>query len=431
VKKEYDCDTDEDNDNNDLMPNLRPPPVASDSTALVKKEYDYDTEDDATDAGEVKEEDLNQPEAVPSARSSSVKKEYDCDTDEDNDNNDLMPNLRPPPVASDSTALVKKEYDYDTEDDATPDAGADADHPKIEVAVDENESAPATGDENNEYADEENPRKKQKKSQPRFQRQDGLMVRARASDSPTAESYLAYLDDVDEGASDDGCLWIRWDSNIEKKVRLPASRIDNLLDAIKNIYAWCEAPSYARFKGSTFLYILPYESFLFWRKFNKCKTWGEIREMADDAFCKMLKHRYEKRWEGVDSDSDRHISNLTDDTDIDVTGGESDYGDFNLMLHWDYGDCTPFGSFPPLIEEIMWAEATEGYALANEEKRREVWKKHGWIRDFGESNGGWYVDTINIGMKEKEAIFENMRKNDRAAVHCPELSDIFPNMFQF
>ncbi|EJK75663.1 hypothetical protein THAOC_02608 [Thalassiosira oceanica] len=330
VKKEYDCDTDEDNDNNDMMPNLRPPPVASDVTALVKKEYDYDTEDDATDAGEVKEEDLNQPEAVPPARSSPVKKEYDCDTDEDNDNNDLMP-----PVAPDATALVKKEYDYDTEDDATPDAGADADHPKIEVAVDENESAPATGDENNEYADEENPRKKQKKSQPRFQRQDGLMVRARASDSPTAESYLAYLDDVDEGASDDGCLWIR------------------------------------------------------------------------------------------------HISNLTDDTDIDVTGGESDYGDFNLMLHWDYGDCTPFGSFPPLIEEIMWAEATEGYALANEEKRREVWKKHGWIRDFGESNGGWYVDTINIGMKEKEAIFENMRKNDRAAVHCPELSDIFPNMFQF
>jgi hypothetical protein len=233
------------------------------------------------------------------------------------------------------------------------------------------------------------------------------MVWARDSDNPKAEHYPAYLDDVDDQDEGDH-VWIRWDNDIRTAVRVHKSRIKDLENVYKRIYAWYEGYG----DGPEF-YFFPYDRFIFWRKLVKCKTWGEIREIADETFCGRLKERYEERWEWEDDDvpdDKKHVNNLNDDTEIGMD-------DFDLKDH-SYGDCTPFGSFPPLIEEIMHSEA-------------EVDERHDWIFDHGETQETWYENIIKFDKKAKETIFNEMGKGSGragqcAAIQCPELLGDIP-----
>ena len=61
----------------------------------------------------------------------------------------------------------------------------------------------------------------------RFTRRNDLMIWARDSDNVNAETYLAYLDEEANNQEKEGSerVWIRWDTNVGRKVCLHKSRI--------------------------------------------------------------------------------------------------------------------------------------------------------------------------------------------------------------
>ena len=230
-----------------------------------------------------------------------------------------------------------------------------------------------------------------------FERENGLMVWARYSDNPTAQQHLAYLCSGHNGPDDGDHVWIRWENDIGKRVRVAKSIIENLEYTYSKMYAfdaWSE--------GSK-LFMLPYDRFLFWRNLSECKTWGDIRAMCNDEFINMLKDRYERRWNRVEEDHEKRIKNLTDDTVINVRGEKSWIkGDF------DKPGLAVFDCIPPMIERLM---------------RDELYVEHKWIRKYGQVED----DIYEINIDRQEAIFEDMEKRGLVAIYCPQMSDILPS----
>ena len=239
-----------------------------------------------------------------------------------------------------------------------------------------------------------------------FERKNGLMVWARDNDNPNAQQHLAYLCSGYNGPDDGDHVWIRWDSDIGKRVRVAESRIEDLEEAYSKIYAWCDyehrAATYEEISMNRHkLNMLPYDRFLFWRNLLECETWGDIKAMSDEEDIKMLKDRYMEKvkydWDcayNVWEDDERHINNvMKDDTVID-------FADFSLY------------SFPPLTEVLM---------------HDELWETEGWVRKYGKVKSWGLGDfyTFEIDNEEREAIFNDMEKRELVAIYCPQMRDIF------
>ena len=317
-----------------------------------------------------------------------------------------------------SAPSLAAEYTYDTDEDVNKD-DKDQKIVKLERRVKELEakvtdlqkqldksSKQTTQDEGTSEDEKSVAESPVQKKQKRFQRQTGLLVFACDSDNPNAEQYPAFYDDVDF-EDDEDHVWIRWASNIGRRVRVPKSRIksDNFRQ-YKGMYAWCEKLNQGVY--GDLLYMIPYEDYLFWRRLPKCKTWGEIKAIASDEYISMLTNRYEMRCERYDGDE---LPRLDDDTEIDFSAE----GSFCLMEHESYGDCTPYGTFPPMIDDIM----------------AQYRESHLWMCKFGKCDGGWNNEHYRIQLKEKETMFKDMSKHSRAAIHCPQLEHIFPSVFDF
>ena len=241
-------------------------------------------------------------------------------------------------------------------------------------------------------------------SRDKFERKNGLKVWVRDSDNPNAQQHLAYLCSGHNGADDGHYVWIRWDADIGKRVRVPKSRMKDLNGAYSKIYAWCA--------GFKLLHILPYNRFVFWRNLLECKTWGDIKAMCNDEEIEMMKDRYERRCisHHDNEEDEKHINNLTDDTVIDfVPYG----GDFDLREDNEYGDATAFGMFPPVLEELMHNELDP-----------EMKVEHQWMRKYGKIIGGWSSWFFEIDKEEQEAIFKDMEKRELVAMYCPQMGRI-------
>ena len=201
------------------------------------------------------------------------------------------------------------------------------------------------------------------------------------------------------------------------------------------------------------LFLVPYSRYQFWRKLQHCKTWGELLALcqgepalpgsevygfgafhhsAKEDFCDMLIERYKRaKWltrsEDCYSDDEEEFdyekhARLTEDTQIDA-----DYfGDFDCSCHDDGKTHLYCGIFPPLIEQIMYHEATTADGGA-----------HKWMFDVGETmcpgdvfGGDSDFDPfLDIRYEKKDAVFKKISELGGTVEHCPNLLKEFRTPF--
>ena len=372
----------------EIKTSLHPSPVAS---AAISREYDEDTDDDNDKAVKPGSNAFPSP-IVSSAPIKTEPGHYDQSTDEEDEefqaemklenSNDLTKILVQAREATDQLVHLGRH-------DGTLLAEVEQFSTRLQASIEKV--------------------KQERQDDPvLLQRQNGLKVMVRNSDNINAEHQLAYLDYVDNGGDEGEYVWVRFDANIEERVRVKKSRIDNIQKVYRNVYAWCEGPT---------LQLMSYGRFLFWRRLFECKTYGEIRALSrlfyegsdysedDDEFMNEFMGRNINQWVVGDNIPD----DLTDDIRVvfDIRGNDSGYDDNVLVLQ------------PPLIENIMSYE--EDY-LGD----RWMWS---WAKkDTTPRSRGTREENMSIDNNKKCAIFEDMAKHGRAVIHCPQLDKMFRNL---
>lgn len=109
---------------------------------------------------------------------------------------------------------------------------------------------------------------------------------------------------------------------------------------------------------------MPCDYYLYWQRFKKCKTWGEMKKVCKGYYdSERLLQKYEMKCDQMKyytchypEDTMYRMDKLMDDTNLSLDI-------FDLSEHSYYGDDTSMGMFPPCIEIVMYD------ALARDEER--------------------------------------------------------------
>ena len=298
VKQEqgYGCETDEDEESNQLAAPAKPSPVLSSAA------YGQDTDDEESEP--LDNETEPKPDTIESVQ---VKQEqgYECETDEEDSSHKMAVPAKPSPVLL-SLATADKAFEQDTDDEGsnggdmkTPESAGEVnmggqngetvnnDNPppshllgvKFDKVEAESLATPIASSESeqNKRAEDENTLE----NRPR--RRSGRLAKSKeqANEKPSFEKLNLY-----EGEGRDiypGEGFERYEWNDMK----PHRDGDKVLD-----FVWC--------RNKTDFWCLPKDTYTFWSTLGECKTWGDIREKYTDGFYQVLKERHEKahryRW---------------------------------------------------------------------------------------------------------------------------------------
>ena len=340
-------------------------------------------------------------DTVPSpVISSKLKHEglYDDDTDED---------VAPDKVKS---AHVKTEggvYDDDTDDDIAPDTIKSA-----HVKTEDNVYGEETDEEDGKVA-------------------ATAVLSTAISNSNTNESDDDYeSDDYDSDdetdVDEEAKIIARWDSSNAK------------FNESAKVYLWCEGKGrnqYGRPPGYGGLLLLPLNWYLFYKKLNRCKNWGDIRTLCDDNIYQTLVDRYELNYEYCSDGMDQ----------------------IDLSEHNSYDDLTAVGAFPPVIEQVMWGAAMNQLGCACRESchhfhdkqrvenphrqrivlgrksfRHRAESPHSWMLDYGNAEGIWSMeeDWLRFDSGEKDEIFKKIEEVGCTVRYFPNLGKKFTSVYE-
>ena len=360
------------------------PTTVVSSSQMKKEEYDDDTDEDVvpdpvkSSQVKVKDEEGDTDEegiAPDQVQSTRVKEETGEDTDTDEEG------ATPDPVNS---AKVKEElYGKDTDDEGiAPDQVKSAQVKEVKTE----EAGEDTDDEDSKIV-----------TKPPVKREVD-------EDGDTNDGDDNSEADEEDSSDNDESISSAWDSDNEE------------YNETAKVYLWCEGcTAYQDGKEYTLLVLFPYNWYLFWKKLESCKTWGNLRKLCGG---KRYYYDFEERyklnheWES-DYDSDTCLESLTDNKKVCI------HDDFDLEDHWSYGDLPSVGMFPPPLEQVMW-------------KGAEYYKKrHGWMLDYGEVRNTWYSECwLIFKYEDKAKIFKKIEELGCTARHFPKLGEEFTSIFQ-
>ena len=192
--------------------------------------------------------------------------------------------------------------------------------------------------------------------------------------------------------------------------------------------------------------MLPLNWYLFYKKLKRCKNWGDIRTLCDDNIYQTLVDRYELNYEYC-SDEDKQ---LTDSKSFCID-------QIDLEEHSSYDDLSVVGTFPPVIEQVMWGAANnqigcacretfhhfhEKQRVENPHRQRIVLGResfchraenpHSWMLDYGNAEGTWSMeeDWLRFDSGEKDEIFKKIEEVGCTVRYFPNLGKKFTSVYE-
>ena len=358
-----------------------PTPVVS--SQLKKKEYDEDTDEDTPDTVQstqvkVKEEagEDTDEDAVPdSVHSAQVKQEHDEESTDDE-------GIAPDPILS---TRVKTEEE-ETDDEGTPASAKEkptrvlqkrwiCDVCKVKWFLDFSEAV-----EHEKTCQYVGPSPSLSRSSDTNESGDD------GEDRKIAASQAA---DEEKDTKNDESI-SAWDSDNEE------------YDETAKVYLWCDAVDR--------ILLVPYNYYLFFKKLELCRTWGDIRKLCGKDHYYHFEDMYkEKRIYEYNSDFDEDSCNkkfiedeMTDDKSVCIDDFDHSWRDL------------PYGMFPPVIEQVMWDGAASQ-------------KRHDWMYDYGENGENSLCGErwLQFNSEDKEKIFKKIEELGCTVKYHPQLGKEF------